>query len=85
MARMLISALLAWMATSGFAHAAEVIDFDTYPDGTPVYEGYTVGDQWRSLGVVFTMGDSVSAAYAVPHACSLSQPNHVGGDPVVLA
>ncbi len=85
MVRMLISALFAWITALGFARAAEVINFDTYPDGTPVPEGFTVSDQWRSLGVVFTMGDSVSAAYAVPHACSLSQPNHVGGDPVVLA
>ncbi len=74
---------------AGFAAAAaaatEVIDFDTYPDGSQVPEGYTVHDQWQSLGVVFTFGDSVSAAYAVPHACSLSAPNHVGGDPTVLA
>lgn len=65
--------------------AAEIIDFDTYPDGTSVPEGYTVHDQWKSLGVVFTMGDSSQAAYAVPHTCSLTAPNHVGGDPVVLA
>ncbi|MDO9694222.1 MAG: hypothetical protein Q7W56_05790, partial [Candidatus Latescibacteria bacterium] len=50
-----------------------------------VPEGYTIFDQWRSLGVVFTMGDSARAAYAVPHLCSLSAPNHVGGDPAVLA
>ncbi|MBK6897783.1 MAG: T9SS type A sorting domain-containing protein [bacterium] len=75
-----LSLLLASSATG-----AELIDFDTYPGGAAVPEGYTVFDQWRSLGVVFTMGDSVRAAYAVPHACSLSAPNHVGGDPAVLA
>jgi hypothetical protein len=74
--------------TGGLHHAgaaAAVIDFDLYPDGSPVPEGYSVHDQWSSLGVVFTMGDSMQAAYAVPHVCSLTTPNHVGGDPVVLA
>ncbi|MBK8167043.1 MAG: T9SS type A sorting domain-containing protein [bacterium] len=72
---------------SGFGEVAtrEIVDFDTYPDGSPVPEGYTVHDQWSSLGVVFTMGDSSRAVYAVPHMCSLSSPNHVGGDPAVLA
>lgn len=65
--------------------ATEIINFDLYPDGSPVPEGYTVHDQWSSIGVVFTMGDSTRAAYAVPHVCSLSSPNHVGGDPTVIA
>lgn len=85
MFRSLLTAFVLIAGLSQLTTAAEVIDFDTYPDGSPVPEGYTVHDQWRSLGVVFTMGDSSRAAYAVPHECSLSQPNHVGGDPVVVA
>jgi hypothetical protein len=77
------AACLAALAAS--ARAAEIIDFDTYPDGSPVPQGYTVGDQWQSLGVIFTMSDSSRSAYANPHWCSLSQPNHVGGDLAVLA
>ncbi len=77
------AACLAAFASPG--RAAEFIDFDTYPDGSPVPQGYTVHDQWQSLGVIFTMSDSVTPAYANPHWCSLSQPNHVGGDLAVLA
>ena len=99
--RYLLIAIMAWAGTSAMARnvdqagtckirfdrmaGTELIDFDTYPDGSPVPEGYNIHDQWRSLGVVFTMGDSSRAAYAVPHWCSLSAPNHVGGDPVVVA
>jgi hypothetical protein len=55
------------------AHGGDVlIDFDTYPDTSPVPSGPTVSNQWASLGVVFTN------AFAVPNlACSLSVPNHV--------
>ena len=60
-------ALLGPAATS--ARAAELVGFDTYPDGSPVPEGFTISNQWRALGVVFTMGDSSRAAYAVPHTC----------------
>lgn len=85
MLRPLIVALALTVGLNRAGAAAEVIDFDLYPDGSPVPEGYTVHDQWKSLGVVFTMGDSSRAAYAVPHTCSLTPPNHVGGDPAVLA
>ncbi len=85
MIRTLAHALVLFATVACLTQAAEIIQFDTYLDGTPVPEGYTVSDQWRSLGVVFSMGDSSRAAYAVPHPCSKSQPNHVGGDPVVIA
>lgn len=85
MTRALIVALAFLCPAANSASAAELVGFDTYPDGSPVLEGFTISNQWRALGVVFTMGDSSRAAYAVPHSCSRSAPNHVGGDPAVLA
>lgn len=78
-------ALVTALILASSSGASEIINFDTYPDGSPVPQGYSVYDQWDSLGVVFTMSDSVSPTYANPSSCSRSLPNHVGGDPTVLA
>jgi hypothetical protein len=62
------------------ASASELIDFDTYPDGTPVPEGWTISDQWAGLGVVFTQCDSVSPFWCTYQPeCAYSPPNHTGG------
>ena len=64
---------------AGVAHAVVLIDFDTYPDTSPVPSGPTVFDQWASLGVKFFDAGNGGAAFAVSSGCSLSAPNHVAG------
>lgn len=64
------------LAPSEFLNAgaprAVLIDFDKYPDGSPVPPGpASISNQWQSLGVVF------GGAYANPSGCSKSPPNHV--------
>lgn len=77
--RLLLGLALA-LAVPVSASASELVDFDTYPDGTPVPEGWTISDQWAGLGVVFTQCDSVSALWCTPQPeCAYSPPNHTGG------
>ena len=57
------------------AAGAESVDFDTYPGGAAVPPGATIGDQWKSLGVIFS--DAVGGAVgASNNSCSLTAPNH---------
>lgn len=69
-----IALCLAALASPAVASAA-TIDFDTYPGGGAVPPGPSIGDQWMSLGVVFSdaAGGPVGASN---NSCSLSSPNH---------
>lgn len=66
-----IAALLLAVA----ACATTLIDFDTYPGGAPVPPGATIGDQWKSLGVIFSSGEGGPVG-ASNNSCSISAPNH---------
>lgn len=67
---------------SARARASVLIDFDTYPGGAPVPPGATIGDQWKSLGVVFSDGAGGPAG-ASNNSCSISAPNHAYATPIV--
>lgn len=67
---------------SANARATVLIDFDTYPGGAPVPPGATIGDQWKSLGVVFSDGAGGPAG-ASNNNCSISAPNHAYATPIV--
>ena len=62
---------LAFPAVAG----AVTIDFDTYPGGGAVPPGPSIGDQWKTLGVIFT-DQAGGPASASNNSCSLSPPNH---------
>lgn len=64
------------------AGASILIDFDTYPGGAVVPPGPSIGDQWRSLGVVFSDGAGAPVS-ASNNSCSLSAPNHAYASTVV--
>lgn len=76
-----IPGLVALLFANG-ARATTRIDFDTYPGGGVVPAGATVGDQWRSLGVIFDDGRGGSAG-ASNNSCSISAPNHAYATPIV--
>src|SRR5215813_6165428 len=42
----------------GAAMNAVTINFDTFPDGTPVPEGTMITDQYASVGVIFGIADT---------------------------
>lgn len=65
---------LATLAPAPMA-GAETVDFDTYPGGAAVPPGPSIGDQWMSLGVIFSdlAGGPVGASN---NSCSLTAPNH---------
>ncbi|MBI4358945.1 MAG: PEP-CTERM sorting domain-containing protein [Candidatus Omnitrophica bacterium] len=74
------TAVVIWtlLVPAGAAYAV-LIDFDTYPDNSPVPSGPNVFDQWASLGVKFFDAANNGPAFAVSSGCSLSAPNHVAG------
>jgi len=67
--------LLPALALPDVAGASVMIDFDTYPGGGAVPPGPSIGDQWKTLGVVFT-DQAGGPAGASNNSCSLSPPNH---------
>ena len=70
------------LALPAAAGASILIDFDTYPGGAVVPPGPSIGDQWKSLGVVFSDG-SGSPVSASNNFCSLTAPNHAYAPTVV--
>lgn len=84
LARISLSFLLCLpaFALPGVAGASVLINFDTYPGGATVPPGLSIGDQWKSLGVIFSdlAGGPVGAAN---NSCSLSPPNHAYAPTIV--
>ena len=81
--RALAMVSLSLSALPAAAGATTTIDFDTYPGGSPVPAvAGSVGDQWKSLGVIFS-DQSGGPASASNNSCSLSAPNHAYAPTIV--
>ncbi|MFO0972551.1 MAG: hypothetical protein U1A27_03800 [Phycisphaerae bacterium] len=54
--------------------SAALVNFDQYPDGSPVVSGYLT-TQWSTVGVEFSDGQGFGPQPSM-NACSYSAPNH---------
>ena len=69
-------------AMTGAAAGDTVIDFDFFPDGTPVLSSDHISNQWAPWGVTFSSADGGPIEHSAS-ICSYSLPNHVGAYPMI--
>ncbi|MBL9119028.1 MAG: hypothetical protein JNL80_03835 [Phycisphaerae bacterium] len=70
------------VATAGAAIGDTIVDFDYFPDGTPVLSSDQISNQWASWGVTFSSADGGPIGHNAS-TCSYSLPNHVGAYPMI--
>lgn len=78
---LLAAATVAFLSATAAADVT-VVDFDYYPDGSPVLPADLIQSQWSTWGVVFSnaAGEPINVSN---NACSLSPPNHAYATTVV--
>jgi hypothetical protein len=80
----IMTLMIAFGAASNAMGGSTLVNFDVYPDGSPVQAGDQFIDQWAGVGVLFSNGSNGAAAPS-GNQCSLSPPNHAAANGLIVA